>query len=373
LTQVRSAVTLLTLCDGIIADRTLYEDVIVPAGSRCVLHNVVVRANVRCKGSLLLDGGSDVSGNIQVVAGPGELVEFGRAFVKGVLSVSGIDGGGGTLVVKAGALLGPVQAERWGPIQLRDCEVLSLQIASCNGGLALSNAIVGDVVSMDGGSGSIELEGSTVGSIMTVAGCAPCRISTDAATKVNKGLGVESSNGFLKMAGSVFEHGDLIVSNFKGDIELEGVTIGDLSVNEVTGSLRLTNITADSDSTFDMNTGSLYVEGSRFSGDFRSTSAWQRAVVRSTTFDGEAVLISGCSGPILLEGNRDLSLTLTSNHDSVTLQGNDIIEATVTGTQGSAVLTANTFDVLRCLGNAEVRLSDNDVRLLRAGQCELDA
>jgi len=331
------------------------------------VRNVTLLASLKVEGSLRLEGDSEVSGGVEVLAGPGTVTEIHRAQVGGGLKLMGTDLGGGALLVGAGARVGAIEASGWEGIRISDCAVPGLKTKGCKGGIALRNALVGEL-DVDGGSGGIVLENTTVQSGLSVSECVNCTIVADANSEIHKGLHVEKSIGSIWMKGTGLSSGSFSVSGLDGSILLEDMVAQEADVSGVLGMVSLHNVTLGSSSTFEKNTGAFLAESCSFE-ELKMASPFHSIKLESNTFHSKGVSIKNAQGLVLLEHNRDLDLYLEENAYGVTLDGNSIGRATIAKNLGNTTLVENQFDVLLCSDNSRMQLLSNNITGPSVGQC----
>ena len=91
--------------------------------------------------------------------------------------------------------------------------------------------------------------------------------------------------------------------------------------------------------------------------------------IKYNNFSLEDVMISNNAGPVVIDGNTELSLSIIEN-DNVTLSNNTITDAEVSKNTGGVSIVNNTFEKLNCSDNNPAPTgSDNIITELADGQC----
>lgn len=204
--------------------------------------------------------------------------------------------------------------------------------------------------------------------------CKDCSINTDFQTELQMGLEISESSGSLRMLGTAAAGvGEVSVSGMDGSVWLESMEVGGVSFKDVRGHIYLYKVTIGGPSMVSKSTGTLVAELCDFHGEFKSNSELEGLAMKSCNFDKNRVAISGNAGPVLLDHNKELAVFLEKNL-GVTLEGNEISTATISGNEGAVALHNNTFRDVKCVGNAEAPvMQGNVVEEMGHGQCEAKA
>lgn len=222
-------------------------------------------------------------------------------------------------------------------------------------------------------------------------------------------IAVTRGTGDVRLAGATLSAGDLIVIEQHGDVLLYSTSLSDIKVQGITGNVILDGVTTDSDTSIVGITGNVKIESSELRdlfGDVEIKSVGDVTLSNTAiasdmsitdsgavaldllTLDGDVILISNGgvnftrnyvsledvmilnnTGPIIVNKNVDLSLSITEN-DDVTVTGNTFTYAEVSKNSGGVSIVGNTGEKLNCSDNNPAPTGlFNTITELADGQC----
>ena len=417
-------------------DRTggTFDDVIVRRS--CTLSGTTVRGSVMVsnRASLTLTGGTEVRGNVLVNSGGA--ITVGAATVLGDVSL--LDSG--NLSLGAGASLGSVRVEKSGSISMNGGSVASIESKESNG-ITLTDATVVGGVTMEKSTGALSVDGGSVASIASREsggiGVANAKVfpggvtlqkstgslvlcgseiglNTDldpetddlgqgsggitvfettgdvllvesgscASSRMRGSVAVAKGTGHVRLVGATLDSGDLSVFDQQGDVEVDGASLSDILIEKTTGGhVSLRDVTTDSDTTIAGNQGDVVIDSSTLGSDVGIASNGSVAI-RGNSFALEDVLVSKNRGPVVIERNCDLTLSILENAH-VVIANNNPTDASAAGAtctsgfgltdvdvskNGNVSIVGNTGELLKCSDNGSISGADNDFTFTD-GQC----
>lgn len=381
---------------------TVYGSVLVDGGTVTTTANgasILAGVKVTSGGDITLTAVS-VLGAISLEQS-GSLVVDGNSTVAGIsikesgdLTIGTFASSGEVLVEKSGDVdvngsVASILSKESGGVRLTDARVFpgGVTMALSSGALEICGTEIGvnSDTQTDGSGGVYVLES---GDVLAVAdeSCGPSEI--EGAVIVKKGT------GDVRFAGATL-NSDLIVSEQVGHVEVDGsgcdpldppcATVSDVLVQKSTGDITLRSVTTDSDTTIKDNDGNVTVDSSTLGSDVRiQFNGWVE--LTNNSFSLEDVLISGNEGPVLMDRNCDMRLSITENSDvmitnnnaeaaaaagAVCTSGFGFTDADITKNTGGVLFENNTGEGLFCSDNdpAPVQGSTGNVITFSDGQC----
>jgi fibronectin-binding autotransporter adhesin len=296
-------------------------------------------------GSCTIDGAAVVRGNV-LASGGGSLDIRGTTSIAGSVSAESA----GTIAISGGTVTGSVFA--------RDSLGVSVTGGTLSAGLSVESGRAG--LTVCGGTiiGGITLSETT--GALSIGQATTCALST-----IDGNILVTKGTGAIAVTNAALSASDIIVSEQTGNIDLNGVNPSDLSIELVTGSVSLSSLSTDSDSTVKGITGALTVTGSSFQGDLAVSSNGAITLI-GNDFNFEDVLLEGGTGNLRVENNVNLGITITER-GLVTFIGNDFTQALLSK-NGVVTISGNTGLFIDCVDNAGIVGSGNAVATA-LGQC----
>lgn len=378
-----------TICSGIIGGT--HDNVIVD-GTSCTLNGAFVNGNIivsnggtldttrngaEVLGAVQVDGGGDISFDASTLYSGVALNQSGNLSISGstVVGVVSITSSG-EVILESGASVSGIQNLGSLGVSLSDASVpggISMTLA--NGSLVACGAAIG---------GSGIFMSQTNGSMIMQGGAKGC-----ASSEVDDGsISVQKGTGDVLIAGAVLF--DLIVLDQVGDVVISdtrfmtGAPLSDFSVTRLTGNVSVDGITTDSDVTVTESTGSVTITGSGLGGDAIISSNGGVTVTKSS-FALEDVSITGNTGPILVDRNCDLNLTVLENNNvtisnnseaaagkakvDCNLDGFGLTNVIVDKNTGGVSIVKNTGELLSCADNDPAPTGSGNSFTITNGQC----
>ncbi len=288
----------------------------------------------------------------------GDIQAFGAGNI--VVNAGSVTGGisvlsSGNVVVGAPATVGSVNVMSSGAVTVRG-STGTLNVGM-SGAVNLNGANVPFGVLIDSNTAATTICGSTIGGIsqqMTGGGLligvgsatVPC-----ATSQVLGAVLVSKGTGAVRIRNAVLDAADVLVSENVGNVELLNVSVSDVGFNLITGSVSLTNVRTDSDSSIEGTTASVVLTNCSFQGDVKIITD-QAVTLTGNDFNLEDTLISGGTGTLTLRNNINLGISITER-GTVNFIGNIFTQAIISKS-GNLVIRQNTGLLLDCVDNLSV-------------------
>jgi len=314
--------------DVISSPPTLWH-VTVGDGVSCTLDGAALHGSVIVEGGSVTIRDSDILGDVRVS-----------------------DTAAATRLVRSN-VYGTVSIDDAGPVLIDRGALADVAVSHSSGAVEIRHAELGGSLSIDNGSGKImvaDVEGTELTDLMVVE-----HVGSIEVTDSDIGDFTVRETGRPVILTGVFVDGDVTVAE-SGRVEMQrsesgrpSALDGDLEISDVDGKVRILDITT---------AGDVSISGSG------------AIAFRGNDSSNENVELLGNSGPVLVEGNVRLGLTVGGNGE-VGVYGNSFTEADVSGNSGSVEIAGNAFDSLLCEGNAASPedLGGNSVGESADGQC----
>lgn len=382
-------------CTGLLTfPETITSDVHVD-GCACVLRGVTITGSVSVYngGVLQTDGDTHVMGTISAEHS-GNIRIMGRTFVKGDVGVSNPTPGA-VLIIGPHANVGKIGVE--GPYTLLLHGKTGALGTKWSSNIVVAGGHIGaGGLGVDGGNGTIILCGATVdgglkigeahGDVLAVTGpgCPPSDISGI--------VSIEKGTGQLRIVGNKLAHGDLVINEQEGDVEVRDAVVGDMGLSDIAGKITMVGLHSDSDGTIGGALKGVHIEDSEIHGDFLIGHNSGDVVLKNTLIGGdmsigetfgnvlavgnrannEALSISGTKGLVRFERNHQLTITIMENINVEFIDNWDIRVAEVSKNTGWVVCKDNSVGTFTCIDNKEMRLFQNNrITGLANGQCSM--
>ena len=376
-----SAVQATTNCSGTLSGT--HSDVIVN-GVACVLDGADVQGSVLVDsgGSLVATGGTQILGSIQAqsggdvqldqvtVVGEVKLLNSGNVIVGDLADVKylNVEASGN---VEVRGIVGGIESKGSGGIKLDGATLFpgGLIVESASGAVEICGSSIGDGIGVVLGAGDVLVEASTQCAASTITGS----------------LKVEKGTGNVRVVGATVNNGDLIVVEQMGSVFLEGVSLSDVNVEKGFGDVTFQNVVTDSDVKIVENGGDVNISGS-WLGSAVDVSLNNNVVFYGNASQYEVVSISGNQGSVVVDSNCDFVLTINGNQ-GVTVANNNETDAALAGAAcnnadglgvtyvevnqntGSVLIDNNIGQFLTCSSNASTPTGSGNVFVLTDGQC----
>jgi len=388
-------------CRNNVPLRGMYADVTVANGVSCTLDGALVFGSVLVsgRGTLTAKNGTEVRGSVQVNSG-GNITLAATNVLGGVILDQS-----GNLSVKSGSTLANISMKKSGYLTIENSAVTDV-LSTESGNVTVTNArIFPGGVTMKLSNGSLTLCGSEIGfnseteqegsggvSMLETTGNLLADAGFCDPSGIQGSVVVEKGTGNVRLVGAAL-NGDLAVIEQTGDVVVDGstcngcATVGDVKVEKgKSGDITLKAVRTDSDATISENNGNVTIESSSLGSDV-SISRNKKVVVKKNSFSLEDVHISGNGGPIEIDSNCDMRLTVNENSGAVTISNNNVpdaqnagvtctsgfgfSDADVTKNTGGVSIKYNTGEGLFCSDNNPApTVSGNTITF--AGQCDDD-
>jgi len=156
------------------------------------------------------------------------------------------------LVINKAANLGSVIVNNAPNTEVRVSGILQGLQLDNSGDLIANDLMTNATVSVKNVNGLIELCGSFIGGLLVDQHTGNIEINTNAVncgpTTINGTLNVNKGSGQVRVVGAFLPSGDFIVLEYTGDIILQDIPlVSDIKIEKNTGTLAISNVTADSD------------------------------------------------------------------------------------------------------------------------------
>lgn len=369
------------------------------SGDATVTDSTAGKVSMEASGNLMITGST--AGEILINAPSSSALGNAEISDSSVGNISMTSAG--NLVVESSST-GEIGLENAGDVVVRDNVGGSGSVAAIlstdSGNVTLANArVFPSGVSMNA-SGHLELCGSQVGvnSFTGTDGSGGLNVSQSGdVSAVDKGLCgaseiegaviVEKGVGTVHLVGTIMPDGDLTVieqSSGTGSMDVvlvQGLTLSDVNVEKTIGNITMDDTTLDSDTTIADNNGDVEISGNVVSGDVAISNNDGAVTIARNSFGLEDVLISGNAGPVVIDKNCDMRLTVLEN-DRVTISKNTgerwpscvtggfgFTDADVTKNTGGVSIVQNEGEALVCSDNSPPPTGSNNTIGFTDGQC----
>ena len=356
-----------------------YADVIVN-GVSCTLNGATVTGSVLVSSfGTLTASGTQVLGSIQATGAYDIRLE--ATDVSGAVSMKDSR----DLTIEASASTGEVLVENSGNVSVSNGAQVAAIFSTRSGGINLTtNArVFPGGVTMSFSSGSLVICGSEIGinSDTLTDGSGGVQVIESgkvgapvnvlavaeglcAASQIEGSVIVQKGAGDVRFAGAELLAGDLIVSDQTGNVEVDGSSLSDVKIENIGGWVMLKTVTSNSDTSI-VDNGDVTIKSSELSGDM-NVSFNGMVTITGNSFSLEDVRISSNDGPVVIDRNCDMRLTVIENN-VVTITNNNPTDATTEGAtctsgfgftdadvsknMGGVMITNNTGEGLFCSDN----------------------
>jgi len=381
-----------TYCTGMMTAPESIEGDIFVHGTACLIRGVRVGGiiTVRDGGVLRTDGNTYIEGSI-IGEGAGNILLLGTTKLIGDVHVSN-PLAGSVFIVGPHANINKIGIA--GP-----ADVL---VRGTTGALGVEwgqNIVIGGGevggggLLIEGGKGKLVLCGANIGGakiaelkgeILAWArpGCPPSNITGS--------LSIEKGAGLVKIVRNSLDAGDLSVGEQDGHVEIVDTIVGDMGLNDISGTILMKQVIADSDGIVSgalkgitiieseingdflvgHNTGDVVIKNNKIGGDVAIEQTYGNVIMRNNVANYAAVSISRTLGEVHFEKNRQLSISIVENMDVYFNNNFDIRTAALQKNSGFCSIKDNYIGSMRCLGNHEMRtFTGNTITGIANGQC----
>lgn len=326
--QAQGPVTCVT--GDVITSPPTYSDVMVGKGVICMLDGAALHGSVFVQGGRLTIRDSDILGGV-FVNDTNAVTRLLRTTVYGDLSLN-----------------------EAGPVNIDAGELADVAVNHSRGTVDIRNSAVDGVLKVENGRGDVmvsDVAGSGTSDLVVMERSGTVEV-------------VDSSVGDVKIEGTgksvvlegVFVDGDITVAD-SGRVAMRrsesgrpSALDGDVDISDAQGKIGIFDVTTSGDITIS-DSGAVA---------FRRNDA-----------SNEDVRLNGNSGPVLVEGNIRLGLSLGGN-GQVGIYGNDFTDAEISHNTGSIEFAGNAGASLSCEDNLTTPedLGGNTIAESSQGQCE---
>ena len=378
----------------------------------CTLDGATVNGNVECfTGTLLVNGSSVITGGI-LLQGSVSSAELEAATVLGAVEVKQA-ASLTQLVIAATATLDSVKVENTagdvivagsfkdlelidsgnffansitnnlasvsvnggtGIISVRDSILSGLSVDVRAGNVELDNVTTATSISVKGANGIVKLCDSSLGGLSVEEREGDIEVNANAEncgpTTLDGGLSAVKGSGAVTVIGASLPSGDFIVAEYTGDVILsEASIVSDAKLDKNTGSLTISNVVTDSDTTITGQVGNVVLREVNVTGDLSILEVQGDVTVEESRFALEDVSILLVSGAVIVENNTDLSLSVQEVGGMVQIIGNVVTNGNVNKNTGGVEFLDNVFQFLSCTDNVPVPSGSGNTVTFPDGQC----
>lgn len=380
-------------CDGLLTHpETITSDVIVD-GVACVLRGVTVTGSVSVTngGVLLTDGDTHVMGSVSA-EGSGNIRLMGRTFVKGDMGMANPEPGA-SLIIGPHSNIGKIGLEGPGSLLLRG--TTGSLGTKWGGNVVVAGGHIGaGGLLLEGGNGTLVLCGAHVGGGVKIGEAHGDLLAVKRpgcpASNISGIVSIEKGSGAIRIIGNKLAHGDLVISEQEGDVEVRDAVVGDMGLGDIAGKVTLVRLHSDSDGTIGgtlqgvhieeceihgdfligHNTGDIVLKNSLIAGDMSIGETFGNVYVTGNRANNEQLSITGTKGVVKFRKNHELSISIIENINVYFEDNWDLRVAEVSKNTGYIVVKDNSVGTFTCIDNTEVRLfSNNRITGLANGQC----
>ena len=372
---VLSTVGVVHLCSAQLACNGVVSGIInsdVTCNGNCVLDGATVNGNVLCStGTLLAKGSSSVSGNIQV-DGSVTRIELDAVTVSGAVEIKNANSLNEIIIQQAATLTSVTITNTPASIEVSG----SLgTIAVTDGG----NFVVDDLttigeLSVSGGNGIVEICGSSIGGVLSVTErTGNINIDTNIAncdpTTLAGGVTIQLGTSAVTIRGANIQNGDIGILQNTGAIVLDQLQVSDLNLEKNMGTLSITGVNTDSDSTIIEHTGDILLTNVAIIGDAIIKNVEGSVVLADSDISLEDVSITLVTEDVTVDNNIDLNLTVEQVQGAVTITDNTITVASVNKNTGGVDISGNNITTLSCSDNTPAPTGSSNTIGSPDGQC----
>ena len=359
-------------CNGVLTG-TFNNGVMCVGGNDCTLNGATVSGNVVCPlETLEVLGNSVITGNV-LLSGQVTRAELDAVTVFGAVQVT--DAAVlNELVITEVADVGPVSVNNAPNAIVRVSGTLQGLDLTNSGDLIANNLMANASVTVRNTNGLIEICDSFLGSLLVEQHTGNIEINSNAPncgpTTLNGGLNAIKGFGQVRLIGASLPSGDLSISEYTGDIVVQDIPIvSDIKSEKNTGSLTISNVSADSDTIITEHVGDIVIEEFNTAGDFTVTGINGRVTLQDSKFDLEDISVVAVTGNVTILRNSDLSLTVENNSGEVTVTDNTVTNGNINKNTGGVVIINNTFILLSCTDNVPAPIGSGNTITFGDGQC----
>ena len=372
---VLSAVGVVHLCSGQLACNGVVSGIInsdVTCNGDCVLDSATVNGNVLCStGTLLAKGSSSVSGNIQV-DGSVTRIELDAVTVSGAVEIKNANSLNEIIIQQAATLTSVTITNT--PASIEVSGSLGTIAVTDGGNFVADDLMTIGGLSVSGGNGIVEICGSSIGGVLSVTErTGNINIDTNIAncdpTTLVGGVTIQLGTSAVTIRGANIQNGDIGILQNTGAIVLDQLQVSDLNLEKNMGTLSITGVNTDSDSTIIEHTGDILLTNVAFIGDVIIKDVEGSVVLADSDISLEDVSITLVTEDVTVDNNIDLNLTVEQVQGAVTITDNTITVASVNKNTGGVDISGNNITTLSCSDNTPAPTGSGNTIGSPDGQC----
>ncbi len=380
-------------CNGMLTQPHVIEGDVYVTGTACLIRGVKVGGvvYVRDGGVLRTDGGAYFEGSI-IAEGHGNIFLLGSTKLIGDVQLSNPLPGAVFIVgphadINKIGIMGPTD------VLLRGrTGALAVEWGA---NVVLAGHIGGGGFLLEGGNGTLVLCDADVGGMkisemkgQILAWARPnCKPSN-----ITGSMSVEKGAGLVKIVRNNLDAGDLSVIEQDGNVVIEDTTVGDMGISDVSGTITMKHLVADSDGIVSgslkgitiieseingdflvgHNTGNVVIEDSKIGGDVAIEQTHGNVVLKRNVANYAMLAISRTFGEVHFYENSQLSVSIVENMNVYFKRNKDIRTADIQKNTGRVVIKNNYVGTMKCLANEIMaEYSYNTVTGIASGQCRV--
>ena len=337
----------------------------------CVLNGATINGNVQCStGTLVANGNTVITGTV-TISGSATSATLEDVIVLGATSVTSASSLVQFTLTSSANLTSVTVTDTPGDTVLAGT-ITSFSLTN-SGDLFVDGLTTTGSITVTGGNGVVEICGSTIGSLLldqrtgdvdidaSVSGCA--------ATTLNVGFTATKGTGAVTLNGATLSNGDFIVSEYNGDVILQDTEISDLLISKSKGSLTVTNVDADSDTSITEQDGSVTLTNFDSLGDFLINDVTGNLEFKDSDSGLEDVIISFVDGTVTVKNNVNLNLEVKETGGMVMIADNTVTNSNISKNTGGVSIVGNTFNSLSCSDNTPAPTGSGNTVTFPDGQC----
>ena len=372
---VLSAVGLVHLCSAQLACNGVVSGIInsdVTCNGDCILDGATVNGNVLCStGTLLAKGSSSVSGKIQA-DGAVTRVELDAVTVSGAVEIKNANSLNEVIIRQAATLTSVTIDNTSASVEVSGS--LSTITMTNGGNLIADDLTTTGGVSVSGGNGIVEICGSSIGGVLSVTGrTGNINIDTNIAncdpTTLVGGVTIQLGTSAVTVRGADIQNGDLIIIQNTGSVVLDQLQVSDLNLEKNTGTLSISGVSTNSDSTIIEHTGDIQLTNLATIGDANIKDVEGSVMLTDSNLNLEDISITLVTEDVTVDNNINLNLTVEQVEGEVSITDNTITVANVNKNTGGVDISENTITTLSCSDNTPAPTGSGNTISFPDGQC----
>ena len=230
----------------------------------------------------------------------------------------------------------------------------------------------GGIILVSGGSGIIEICGSSIGGGLSVEGHSG-DVNVDATivscgpSTITGRIILQKGSSDVTVRGANLPSGDISILENTGTIILDQVQVSDLKLTQNTGALSLSTVATDSDVEITGHTGNMLLSTLNIGGDANINNIEEMMTLIDSNLNLEVLSITLVSQDVTVQNNTNLNLTVEEVEDEVLITQNTV--ANVNKNTGGVEVSDNSITALSCSDNTPVPTGNGNNIDSPDGQC----